>query len=138
MSGPLIRTRDQEMGFRTTSPTGSPMIGTPVDGQGTCCRLLPLNRHSFLMQRQGDQAAALRLFPNCQPQSVRSAFTMACASRSRPAGDGWMSQVRGEDTTTMRNPAAHVSPPKAVEAAANAPNPSATIPPQANVRTATN
>src|SRR6266567_828554 len=99
--------------------------------------MLPLapSQQAFLPQVEGDQAAAPRLSQNYQ--SGRSAFTMACASRSRPAGDGWMSQVRGEDTTTMRNPAAHVSPPKAVEAAANAPNPSATIPFQANVRLAT-
>src|SRR5260370_34409182 len=99
--------------------------------------MLPLDpsQQAFLPYAEGDQAVAPRLSPNCQ--SVRSAFTIACASRSRPAGDGWMSQVRGVDNTTMRNPAAHVSPPKAVEAAANAPNPLATIPPQNNVRSAT-
>jgi hypothetical protein len=48
----LIRTRNQEMDLRTTSPTGSLMIGTLVDGHGACCRPLPLNRHSFLMQRE--------------------------------------------------------------------------------------
>jgi hypothetical protein len=31
----------------------------------TCCRSLPLTRTSFLMQREGDQAAALRVSPNC-------------------------------------------------------------------------
>src|SRR5216683_3415474 len=100
--------------------------------------MLPLapSQQAFLPHAEGDQAAAPRLSPNCQ--SVRSAFTMACASRSRPAGDGWMSQVRlGGGVSTMRNPAAHVSPPKAVDAAANASNPLATIPPQANVRSAT-
>src|SRR5216684_8422324 len=99
--------------------------------------MLPLApaQQAFLPPAEGDQAAAPRLSPNYQ--SVRSAFTMACASRSRPAGDGWMSQVRGENIVTMRNPAAHVSPPKAAEAEANAPNPLATIPPQANVRAAT-
>src|SRR2546423_1156604 len=99
--------------------------------------MLPLapSQQAFLPHAEGDQAAAPRL--SQKYQSVRSTFTMASASRSRPAGDGWMSQVRGEDDNTMSNPAAHVSPLKAVEAAANAPNPSATIPLQANVRAAT-
>lgn len=41
-------------------------------------------------------------------QWARSAFTMVRASRLRPAGDGWLSQTDG--ATTMRSPAAHVSP----------------------------
>src|SRR6266571_5966117 len=96
---------------------------------------LPPSQQAFLPQVEGDQAAAPRLSQNYQ--SMRSAFTMVCASRSRPAGDGWMSQEGGEVGSGMRNPAAHVSPPKPLEAAANAPNPSATIPFQANVRSAT-
>jgi len=57
---------------------------------------------------------------------------MACANSSRPAGDGWPSQVRGAGDVTMRSPAAQGSPRVAAEAAANAPNPSATIPRQAS------
>ena len=33
------------------------MIGTPVDEHGVCCRLLPLNRHSFLTQREGGRSS---------------------------------------------------------------------------------
>jgi hypothetical protein len=83
-----------------------------------------------------------------QSQSVRSAFTTACANRSRPLGtgfnpdpspeyDGWMLQVSGEGFVTMSNPAAQESPPKPLVAFLNAPKPSATIPPQASVRSAT-
>src|SRR5215469_12006708 len=145
MLGDLIRTRNQAMDLMTPLPTGSPMIGTLVDGHGACCRTLSLNRHSFLMQRERDQATAPRLSANGQSQAVPSAFTMACPSTSRPVSacdsrplspgyDGWMLQVRGEDDTSMSNLAAQESKPKAAVAiAANAPNPSATFPPAATV-----
>ena len=55
------------------------MIGTPVDGYGANCRSLPLKRHSFLMGREEDQAAA-----SGSPQTV---------SRGERIHDGLRQQI---------------------------------------------
>src|SRR5258707_15537303 len=103
------------------------------------------SQQAFLPHAEGDQATAPRLSANCQSQSVRSAFTMACPSTSRPVSacdsrplsrgyDGWMLQVRGEDDTSMSNPAGQDSKPKAaVGEWPNAPGPWGTSPPPARV-----
>src|SRR5258708_23208380 len=103
------------------------------------------SQQAFLPHAEGDQAAAPRLSANCQSQSVGYALTMACPSTSRPVSacdskplslgyDGWMLQVRGEDDTSMRNPAAQESKPKAaVGITWDAPPPLATLPPPTTV-----
>ncbi len=74
MLGDLIRTRYQEMDLKTTSSTGSPMIGTLVDGHGAYCRSLPLNRHSFLMEGE---------IKRQHPGSQQTVSLSPCAAHSR-------------------------------------------------------
>src|SRR5260221_13998322 len=106
------------------------------------------SQQAFLPHAEGDQAAAPRLSANCQSQSVGYALTMACPSTSRPVSacdskplslgyDGWMLRVRGEDDTSMSNPSAQESKPKAADAEeAHAPDPSANFPPYATATSA--